>query len=118
LISATAFAFFAWHVAAQRKTQSLPVACIALVCMVCLLFPVISMTDDLNSSLAMPEANKLKRLVDLTQSVHLFSFVLVLVIYAPQACTAAAFALEHKIKPADQARSYFNLNRRPPPSIL
>jgi len=76
------------------------------------------MTDDLNSSVAMPEANKLKRLTDLTQVIHLFSFVLSLVIYAPQACNWAALALEQETKPADHARSYFNLNRRPPPSTL
>jgi hypothetical protein len=116
VLSAAICAFFVWQgVPTKGKAQNLGIACIAILCMVCLLFPVVSMTDDLNSSLAMPEATKLKRLIDLTQGVHLFSFALTLVIYAPQLRNWAALALEQQQKPADQARLYFNLNRRPPP---
>lgn len=118
VISAAAFVFFAWHAVNQGKAQSFSIACIALVCIVCLLFPVVSMTDDLNSSVAMPEASKLRRLADLTHGAHLFSFALLVLIYAPQARNWASLALKPEPQPADQARLYFNLSRRPPPSIL
>ena len=118
VISAAAFVFFARHAVSQGQAQSSLIACIALVCIVCLLFPVVSMTDDLNSSAAMPEASKLRWLADLTHGAHLLSFALLVLIYAPQARNWAALALKQEPKPADQARLYFNLCRRPPPSIL
>lgn len=114
IISLAAFAFFGRHIAAKGDSRKILAACIALACMVCLLFPVISMTDDLNSTLALPEATKFKRLLASGQlAVQLFSLAL---IYAP-ARTWATLTQTHKQRPLSQAFLSFDLSRRPPPSF-
>ena len=114
-ISLAAFVFFARHIAAKGDARSIFVAGLALLCMVCLLFPVISMTDDLNSTLALPEATKLKRLLGSGQlAVQLFSAAL---IYSPPARTWATLVWTHKQTPLCQAYLSFDLSRRPPPAV-
>jgi hypothetical protein len=70
------------------------------------------MTDDLNSSAAMPEATKFKIFISPKVSFHLFSFV---------ACVQeriwATFFVEQEQKPAYQERLSFDLSRRPPPAF-
>ena len=113
VISLAAFAYFGRHALAKGDTQSVLIACIALVCVTCLLFPVISMTDDLNSTAALPEAAKFKRLLAAGQTViHFFSVAL---IYAPPARTWSALTRTHEQRPIYQAFLSFNLSRRPPP---
>jgi hypothetical protein len=71
------------------------------------------MTDDLNSSPAMPGGSKLKQLLPLNQFVvHLFSYVM---IYTPPERIWTSLALEQEQKPTHQALLCFNLSRRPPP---
>lgn len=113
VISILAFVFFVRRFRAKNETQSLVIACVALACVVCLLFPVVSMTDDLNSSPAMPEATKFKRPFSLNQVViHEFSFVV-----RPQERTWAVLALEQEQEPAQQELLSFDLNMRPPPAF-
>lgn len=112
-ISLAAFVYFGRHALAKGDTQSVLIACIALICVTSLLFPVISMTDDLNSAAALPEATKFKRLLASGQMViHLFSLA---VIYAPPSRTWSALSLQHELRPIYQAFLSFNLSRRPPP---
>ena len=114
-ISLAAFVFSARHIAAKGDARSIFVASLALVCLVCLLFPVISMTDDLNSTLALPEATKFKRLLGSGQlAVQLFSLAL---IYGPPALTWATLTSAHKQTPLCQAFLSFDLSRRPPPAF-
>jgi hypothetical protein len=113
VISIAAFVFFVRRFGAKDETQSLVIACVALACVVCLLFPVVSMTDDLNSSPAMPEATKFKRPFSSNQVViHEFSFVA-----CPQERTWAVLALEQELEPAQQELLSFDLNMRPPPAF-
>ena len=86
---------------------------VALVCLICLLFPVISATDDLNNAgPAMLETSKLKRLLpSLQMAVTLLSW---LSVQPP---------LENKWLALDQPEPFlhlqealsFELHRRPPP---
>jgi hypothetical protein len=115
VISIAAFVFFVRRFRATDETQRLVTACIALACVVCLLFPVVSMTDDLNSSPAMPEATKFKRLFSSSQVViHEFSFVA-----CPQELTWAVLALafDQEQAPAQQELLSFDLHMRPPPAL-
>ena len=86
-----------------------------LACVVCLLFPVISMTDDLNSSPALVEATKLKKLLFSAQVViGLFSPVLN---YSPPERMWCRLAFEQHQDKIQQEFLSFDLNRRPPPSL-
>jgi hypothetical protein len=111
-ISVSVFVFFGSQMFAKKTAQNLIIGCIALICLVCLLFPVVSMTDDLNSSLVMSEATKLKPLVSPIQCVHLFSLASV---YVLPEHTWSTLVFEQERKPAYQERLSFDLSRRPPP---
>lgn len=94
--------------------RSATFAAIALVCLVCLLFPVISMTDDLNSGgPAIIEPGKLKNLV---QSVPV---VLTLLSWSALQAPPEAGWLTRDRQPAllipNQEFFSFDLSRRPPP---
>jgi len=109
------FGFFALCVILYDGKRSPLTASIALLCIACLLFPVISMTDDLNSSPAIPEATKLKKLFPAVQfAIHLFSHVPT---YPSPQHEWAALAFEQKQKPAAQELMFFDLSRRPPPQL-
>ena len=115
VISIAAFLFFVGRFRTKNETQSLVIACVALACVVCLLFPVVSMTDDLNSSPAMPEATKFKRPFSSNQVViHQFSFVT-----CPLAQTWAVLALafDQEQKQAQLELLSFDLHMRPPPAF-
>lgn len=115
-ISIAALGFFGVRLISKDTERNRVIAAIALVCVVCLLFPVVSMTDDLNSSPAIPEATKLKKLLPTAHFVVcLFSHAL---ISAPRERTWTTFTLEHEQKPVQQELLYFNLSRRPPPQDL
>ena len=86
-----------------------------LACLVCLLFPVVSMTDDLNSSPALAEATKLKKLLFSAQVViGLFSPVLN---YSSPECTWRRLVFEQHQDKIQREFLSFDLNRRPPPSL-
>lgn len=86
-----------------------------LACVVCLLFPVVSMTDDLNSSPALAEATKLKKLL-LTAQVVIGLFSPVLNYSAPERMWCRLAFEQHQDKIQQEFLS-FDLNRRPPPSL-
>lgn len=101
------------HVARAGKDCSRGIAAIALVCLICLLFPVISMTDDLYNGPALMEPNKLKLLA---QSAHV---VLTLLpwsaLQAPQENHWAAVDRQPDVRLPLQEAFSFHLSRRPPP---
>jgi hypothetical protein len=113
VISAALFVFFRRCVTGPAREQSFWITGVVLVCVVCLLFPVVSMTDDLNSSPAMPEATKSKRLYAPMQvAIYLFSRVLLL---PQQEHIRARFIFEGESKLLSEECLPFNLCRRPPP---
>jgi high-affinity Fe2+/Pb2+ permease len=114
-ISVAIFLFFGWYLVRKNGEQNFVIACVALICVVCLLFPVVSMTDDLNSSPAMPEATKFKKIFLSAQVViHLFSSVL---IRPAQERTWASLIFGNEGKPPSQDCLSFDLSRRPPPQF-
>ena len=99
--------------AARRKYGNF-VAATALICVICFLFPVISISDDLNNTPALCETSKSKRSVstdDLT-GARLLSDVDV-----PPRPGLALGQGAHLFAdvPASREQVWFNLDRRPPP---
>jgi hypothetical protein len=92
-------------------------AAVALVCLICLLFPVISMTDDLNSNgPALVESSKLKRLAS---SAHVVLTLLPLpALLAPQENRWATLDREPEDRRPLEVVCVFNSHRRPPPHQL
>ncbi|HEY6971700.1 MAG TPA: hypothetical protein VJA94_20990 [Candidatus Angelobacter sp.] len=88
---------------------------LTLVCVVCLLFPVISLTDDLNSSPAISEGSKLKKAVLSVQVV--VALLSRIVLQAGQDKSWSAQALQYDSGPPPEELLTFQLNRRPPPSF-
>jgi hypothetical protein len=91
------------------------VALLALICLICVLFPVISMTDDLNASPAEPET--VKSQLALLPDFHISTGPL-LVVYDPY---ESRFFHQVEAQPdySPPVHSYlsFLLTRRPPPSV-
>ena len=114
-LSAGVIGFFGACLIAKTNGRERMAGWIALVCVVCLLFPVISMTDDLNSSTAMAEPSKLKKLLLPAQMiVGLLAHVFV---YSAPQHVWARLTDERSLRPQQVALS-FKLHRRPPPSLL
>lgn len=113
-VSATLLLICGTHVARARQIRSRTMAAIALVCLICLLFPVISMTDDLNSgNLAFLEPNKAKKMLS---SVHLAAMVLPwLSLQAPMQANWMALCRHPDARPRQLDLVCFSLSRRPPP---
>lgn len=104
------------HATRSARNRSRVIAAIAMICLICLLFPVISMTDDLNSgSLAFLEPGKGKRILPSAQLIAVVFSWLNLEFSAKGICIAACrkpevFLPQHEPLP-------FNLSRRPPPAV-
>lgn len=115
-VAATLLVVWGTHVARARQIRSRSLAAIALVCVICLLFPVISMTDDLNSgNLAFLEPSKAKRLL---ASVHLAAIVLPwLCLQIPVQTNWIALRRQpNDRRPPRLELVSYSLSRRPPPS--
>jgi hypothetical protein len=101
------------QVARAQQTWRRGATVIALVCLICLLFPVISATDDLNNAgPAMLEPSKLKRLLpSLQMAVALLPWLIA------QPPLEEKWLALHQPKPllALQESFSFELHRRPPP---
>lgn len=102
------------HVARAGEDRSRYLAAVALVCLVCFLFPVISMTDDLNSSgPAMLEPSKLKKI--LPYAPALVTLLPWIALQMPQENCWAALERQRDAGPPLQETLTFSLSRRPPP---
>jgi hypothetical protein len=97
----------------QGIARSRWIAAVALVCILCLLFPVISMTDDLHNVPAVVENKKLKKLGGAAPALAalLFSFSF----RAPKPVAVAAKERENQCVPVATMFT-LDLNRRPPPA--
>jgi hypothetical protein len=114
IVSVVLMTVFGVHAAQGGKDCSRGMTAIALVCLICLLFPVISMTDDLYSGPALLEPNKLKKLV---QSAHAVLTLLPWnVLQAPQENNWAALDRQPDVRLPLQRVFSFSLSRRPPPA--
>jgi hypothetical protein len=112
-IAATLLLFWARPCLTRAGARKSGIALLALLCVICILFPVISMTDDLNASPAEPETVK-SQLAMVTP--FLPTSDLWMLVYDPNAS-----AFRHEIEsqedfgpPAHAFLSFF-LTRRPPP---
>jgi hypothetical protein len=112
-VSVVLMTVFGVHAARAGKDRSRGMTVIALVCLICLLFPVISMTDDLYNGPALLEPNKLKKLA---LSAHV---VLTLLpwpaLQAPRENNWAALDRQPDVHLPLQEVFPFSLSRRPPP---
>ena len=103
---------FVWSRLTRAGACKSGVALLALLCVICILFPVVSMTDDLNTSPAEPETVKSR----LALFPHfLMSTCSWMLVYDPN---ASAFRHETEVQkdfcpPAHAFLSF--LTRRPPP---
>lgn len=103
-----------WYGGLTRTNRSRGLIVLTLVCVVCLLFPVISATDDLNSSPAISEGSKLKRAILSVQVV--VALLSRIVLQTSQEKILSARALQPDFAPPPEELFTFQLNRRPPPS--
>jgi len=102
-----------WRRLGPLEGRQSVVALLALICVICILFPVISMTDDLNASLADPETVKVAIMPHIVAADGLWGMV-----YDPH-----AIQFHHQIEtqaefpPPVSNHLSFLLTRRPPPQI-
>jgi hypothetical protein len=87
---------------------------LTLLCVVCLLFPVISVTDDLNNSPAVSEGSKLKKAILTVQLV--VALLNRVVLHTDQEKSWSALALRLDCPRISEDLLTFQLHRRPPPS--
>lgn len=108
--------FLLWGIPAlsNKRRSSNFAAFAALICILCFLFPVISISDDLNSSPALCETSKSKRSVssDDSNGARLLS-ELALPSHPGIAVGQMAHLLAEAAPSPEQV--WFNLDRRPPP---
>jgi hypothetical protein len=98
------------------KDRSRGMAAVAMVCLICLLFPVISMTDDLNSgSLVLLEPNKVKKILSFT---HLVGMILPWLNLRPSSELQVSFMGRNPLEECLPSQEFlaFQLSRRPPPA--
>jgi len=114
-LSATLLALWFTRLSAFGADRRFAVALLALLCVICVLFPVISMTDDLNASPAEPETVKSK--LALMADFQVSDGTLLLV-YDPY---ESRFHHQVEAQPdyLPPVHSYlsFLLTRRPPPAV-
>jgi hypothetical protein len=91
------------------------IAALAMVCVACLLFPVISMTDDLNSSPALPEGNKFKNLA-FSGSV-IIALAAWIMLNVSREKSWWAFNPESSWSLPSQQLPAYSLQHRPPPPV-
>ncbi len=118
LILSTGLVIFAvaYGKSGRRTSEQRIAMAIALTCLIAFLFPVISMTDDLNSGAVLPEGGKSKHWLSMTT---MFAFVAtaIVVTFSAQSSTWADGSILSNISKISQDAFSFHLNRRPPPAI-
>lgn len=112
-IAATLLLFWLKPCLTRAGARKSGIALLALLCVICILFPVVSMTDDLNASPAEPETVK-SQLAMVTP--FLLTSGLWMLVYDPNASVFhhEVEAQEAFAPPAHAFLSFF-LTRRPPP---
>jgi len=93
------------------------VSAIALVCILAVVFPVISMTDDLNSNPALCETNKLKKWIAAESSEALLLASVVAKFVVPQPAAHYPARMKARVHFPLQELVWFTLDRRPPPFL-
>jgi len=93
------------------------VSAIALVCILAVVFPVISMTDDLNSNPALCETNKLKKWIAAESSEALLLASVVAEFVVPQPAAHYPARMKARVHFPLQELVWFTLDRRPPPFL-
>jgi hypothetical protein len=112
-VAATLLLFWSRPCATRAGARRSGIALLALLCVICILFPVVSMTDDLNASPAEPETVKSQWAM---AAPFLLTSGLWTLVYDPNAS-----AFRHEIEsqedfgPPSHAFLSFFLTRRPPP---
>jgi hypothetical protein len=114
VLATVSFVFGTMHASAVPRRYSNLATAIALICIACFLFPVISISDDLNNSPALCETSKSKGCVSADDLTHARLVSELLVPPHPGPAWGHASHLFAEI-PASQAQIWFNLDRRPPP---
>ena len=114
-IAAVLLLFWATPKLARAGVRRSAITLLALLCIICILFPIVSMTDDLNASPAEPETVKSQLAMIPSFMVTSGSWTLV---HDPQ---ASVFRKEVETQPnfAPPAHTFlsFLLTRRPPPDF-
>ena len=103
-----------WYGGLARSDHNRGLIVLTLVCVVCLLFPVISATDDLSSSPAISEGSKLKKVIPSIQAV--VALLTRAILRAGQEQNWVSLALQLDCSTPAEDLLPFQLNRRPPPS--
>lgn len=98
----------------QGVARTQLIGAMALVCVLCLLFPIISMTDDLHNAPAVVENKKLKKMV-----VAAHALAALISSFPVQAPRPVAVAARDRENPGLSVATMFtlDLNRRPPPAF-
>jgi hypothetical protein len=105
------------HLARSGADRSRGMAAVAVVCLICFLFPVISITDDLSSAApALLEPSKLKKLMPSTQAI--LTLLPWLMLQKPQEIKWAVPDRQQDVRLPSQHILTFSLSRRPPPALL
>jgi hypothetical protein len=100
-----------------RRTNEQRVAVfIALTCLIAFLFPVISMTDDLNSAAVLPETNQSKQWIGMTSMFAIVTAAFVAAFSVQSSAWAGGSILAASPRISQDAFA-FDLSRRPPPAI-
>jgi hypothetical protein len=112
-IAATLLLFWSRPHLTRADARRSGIALLALLCVICILFPVVSMTDDLNASPAEPETVK-------SQLAMAAPFLLIsglwMLVYDPNASPFHhEIATQEDFGPPSHAFLSFFLTRRPPP---
>ena len=92
------------------------VTVVALVCLMCLLFPAISITDDLQDNPALVEVTKLKKLVCAGPAV--VALLPLIALHVPPSPAIWTANSPEELSFPLQRLFTTDLSRRPPPSIL
>jgi hypothetical protein len=94
------------------------VVAISLACLIAfLLFPIISMTDDLNSGVPLAEISKPRHLLP---TIELFALVGtgLLIAFSAQSSTWADGSILSELGSPSQETLSFHMSRRPPPAVV